>query len=301
MSEQDVIHRFIFDNTDIRGEILSLHKTKLDASKNQPIPKALLPVFGDFLSGACLLSEVLKFEGLLSLQARGDGPVSMIMAEANDQGHVRGIVKLSEEDEYKSLDDDFFHHATLPELLGKTNLIITIDPNKGQRYQGIVPIDEPDLASCLQHYFYQSEQLPTQIHLFSNDEYCGGLFLQCLPAQLVTDSDAREMHWDTAKALASTCTAEELFMLSHHDLLIRLFHEMQCRLFEPKALTFKCSCSEARCLNALQALGQQEVYKLLEERDIIQMDCQFCARPYAFGKQSVDALFSDNSGGSTLH
>lgn len=301
MSDQDVIHRFIFDNTDIRGEILSLHKTKKEACENQQIPDVLLPVFGDFLSGACLLSEVLKFEGMLSLQASGDGPVSMIMAEANHQGHVRGIIRLSEEDEHTVLDEDFFRQATLPELLGNTSLIITIDPDKGRRYQGIVPIDNSNLAACLEHYFYQSEQLPTQVHLFSNEEYCGGLFLQCLPAQLVTDSDEREKHWDTAKALAATCTEEELFTLSHQALLVRLFHELQCRLFEPKALSFKCSCSEARCLNALQALGQQEVYKLLAERDVIQMDCQFCATPYAFGKANVDALFNEDASGSVLH
>ncbi|PCK10004.1 MAG: Hsp33 family molecular chaperone HslO [Alteromonadaceae bacterium] len=301
MSDQDVIHRFIFDNTDIRGEILSLHKTKLESGENQSTPKALLPVFGDFLSGACLLSEVLKFEGILSLQASGDGPVSMIMAEANNQGHVRGIIKLSEEDAHKALDEDFFSKATLPELLGKTSLIITIDPDKGQRYQGIVPIEEPSLAKCLEHYFYQSEQLPTQVHLFSNEEHCGGLFLQCLPAQLVTDNDEREKHWDTARALASTCTEEELFTLSHQELLLRLFHDMQCRLFEPKALSFKCSCSEARCLNALKALGQQEVYKLLAEHDLIQMDCQFCATPYAFGKENVDALFNGDTDESVLH
>lgn len=295
MSTNDVIQRFLFDETDIRGEITSLENSFQQAFSHQTLPEGLTPIFGQFLAAAALLSEVLKFEGVLTLQARGDGDVAIIMAEASHSGEVRGIVRINPELESLPARKDL----SLKSLLGEGLLTITIDPDKGKRYQGIVPIEGEDLAQCLESYFDQSEQLTTQIQLFADKTRCGGLFLQCLPAQLVTDANQRQERWETATQLAATLSQEELFTLESETLLTRLFHELTCRVFPSKTLTFSCSCDRERSATALQSLGYEEAQALLRERDIINIDCQFCGKAYSFGETALQELFPNE--GKPLH
>lgn len=296
MKNNDYINRFLFDETDIRGEIATFETEFQNSFEHQKFPKALIPLFGEFIAGTSLLSEVLKFEGILTLQARGDGDVALIMAETNNLGHFRGIVRLQPE---VNIDEQSLHDKSLKELIGNGMLTITIDPDKGKRYQGIVPIESGSLSECLVGYFAQSEQLPTFVRLFSTQTHCGGLFLQCLPAQLVTDKEKREEIWNTAVQLGNTVSPEELFTLANEEVLLRLFHEMQCRVFDPKALTFRCTCDRERSANALQSLGYDDAVQLLSERENIAIDCQFCGKEYTFGVQDVIDIFPD--AGQPLH
>ena len=218
MNETNLTRRFLFDNTDVRGEITKLTNAYTDAYAHQTIPKQLIPLFGEFLAAASLLAEVLKFEGVLTLQAKGEGDIAFIMAETNDQGHLRGIVKLKE-----GANPNQSFATSLPDLLPKGYLAITIDPVKGERYQGIIGLEYNDLAGCIANYFEQSEQIHTVVSLYANETHAGGLFLQCLPPQLIKDEDARQDLWETLSQLASTCTEEELFELPQEQLLVRLF------------------------------------------------------------------------------
>lgn len=295
MQTNDLIQRFLFDDTDIRGEVTTLESAYQGALSHQSLPDGLALVFGEFLAAASLLSEVLKFEGILTLQARGDGDVAIIMAEASHKGDVRGIVRLNPELDAPPPLTDF----SLRALLGEGLLTITIDPEKGKRYQGIVPIEKDALEGCLQDYFEQSEQLPTQVQLFANATHCGGLFLQCLPAQLIMDTEEREQVWETAIQLANTVTEDELYTLNCESLLLRLFNEFTCRIFPSKSVQFNCSCNRERSGGAIQSLGYEDAQALLRERDIINIDCQFCGKSYSFGEKSLIELFPKE--GKSLH
>lgn len=295
MQSNNLIQRFLFDDTDIRGEVTTLDKAYQDALSHQSLPDGLARVFGEFLAAASLLSEVLKFEGILTLQARGDGDVAIIMAEASHKGDIRGIVRLNPE--LESTPD--FADLSLLTLLGEGLLTITIDPEKGKRYQGIVPIEKDALAGCLQDYFKQSEQLPTQIQLFANTTHCGGLFLQCLPAQLISDATERQQIWETATQLANTVTEDELYSLECETLLLRLFSEFTCRVFPSKPIQFNCSCNRERSGGAIRSLGYEDAQALLRERDIVNIDCQFCGKTYSFGEKALIELFPKE--GKPLH
>ena len=294
MSSRDLTHRFIFDESDIRGEITTLESSYREAFAHQSFPQPLRPLFGEFLAAASLLSEILKFEGLLTLQAKGEGDIGLIMAETDHQGHVRGIIRMGSEFN-PDVPADF--DRTLPELLAGGHLVITIEPEKGERYQGIIALEGETLSDCISAYFANSEQLPTYIQLFATEEHAGGLFLQCLPAQEVTDEQQREEQWSTAMQLASTCSAQELFDLDHETLLFRLFHELNCRVFEPKSIQFRCSCSYERTANALSSIGLEEALGLIEEQTLISVDCQFCGQTYQFDKAAVHKIF----GADTIH
>ena len=287
MSDQQT--RFIFEKADIRGELVQLDQAYSKVLGNNPLPTNLQGLLGEFLSAVSLLSATLKFNGILTLQARGSGPLSMIMAECSNQQQVRAIAKVRE-----GVDESSVTGENLQELIGKDGVLaIIIDPDEGERYQGIVPLDAPKLAQCIEHYFEQSEQIQTRIWLASSKTQTAGLLLQALPkSQVTTDEENREV-WHTAQHLVSTVRDSELLELTPDVLVHRLLNEFQIRLFDSGPISFHCDCSRQRSGQALVALGYDEVLALLSEQSVIEIDCQFCHEHYQFSDQDLEELFPD--------
>lgn len=301
MPSNDLLHRFLFDDCDIRGEIVTLGDSYREVLSHNPQVPAIRRLLGEFLAAVGLLSSTLKFDGKIILQARGDGPVSTIMAECNHHNNLRGIVRTNPGIE---LSDELANHGSLQQLLGNGILVITIEPQRSEnfggtleRHQGIVPMDAENLAGCLEHYFYQSEQLSTRLWFAANNDIATGFLIQALPQQLITNEEDNQDKWETIITLADTIKAEELLELEHSTVLYRLFNEQPLRLYEPKALRFACSCSRERSANALLSIGKEEVESLLIEKGSIDIDCQFCNQHYHFAADEVRKLL----GGNILH
>jgi molecular chaperone Hsp33 len=285
--DSDFTRKFIFEQADVRGEFARLddsYQQILDIHQYAPAVGALL---AEFLAASVLLSTTIKFEGRLILQADSSGEIPLIMAECSNDLQVRAIARGAEQ----------ATSSQFASLLHKGRLAITIEPNAGQRYQGIVPLQEADLASCIEHYFETSEQLPTRLWLASEapggDEHprASGLLLQQLPAEMVTDTQERANHWEHVCTLASTVSDRELLQLDPEQLLVRLFHEDPLQLFTAEAANFSCSCSRQRCLTALMAISAQELDEILLEQGEISMDCEFCNQQYRFNREDVSAHF----------
>ncbi len=160
----DQLQRFIFDDSDVRGVHLRLGESYREIIDNNYYPPAVARLLGEFLAAAALLSVTIKFRGSLILQVRGNGEVPLIMAEANSNGDIRGIAR----DASRALGEDF--HT----LLGDGQLAITIDPERGKRYQGVVSLAGNSLAACIEGYFRQSEQLATRLWLDADGEHAAG-------------------------------------------------------------------------------------------------------------------------------
>ncbi|MCV6627000.1 MAG: Hsp33 family molecular chaperone HslO [Cellvibrionaceae bacterium] len=292
-ANNDSLQHFIFENSDIRGEVISLAEAYQQVRANNSraeggLPEPVLRLLGEFMAAVSLLSGTLKFEGVLTLQAKGSGPMPMIMAEASYQKGLRAAVQV---DAASQIGDA----PSFTELLGQGGLLaILIQPDKGERYQGIVPLEKPELAACLEDYFAQSEQLATRIWLAADQAHAGGLMLQALPQQLA-DAEHNECHWQHLVALADTIKNDELLGLDAHTILHRLFHEEQLRLFDPQPVAFACSCSEQRCASAIMAMGQAEAEQIVAEQDLITMDCHFCGQQYQFGPEQLAKLFGDQA------
>lgn len=301
MTSNDVLHRFIFDHCDVRGEVATLSESYRTMLSHHSYPPAIENLLGEFLAAVSLLSSTLKFEGTMILQARGDGPIATIMAECSNHKNLRGIVRLNPNVE---LTEELATNGGLHQLLGQGVLVITVEPKrttnfggKVERYQGIVPMEADNLAGCLEIYFQQSEQLATRIWLAADGKRASGFMIQALPKQLVTDEDENKKHWTTITALAETLTPDELLSVDHETLLYRLFHEESVRVYDPSSLTFVCSCSRERTADALMSLGKEDVEALLVEQGDITIDCQFCNKHYVFKAEEVRKLI----GGDVLH
>ena len=281
-SEQDAdqSRRFLFDDADIRGEFVQLHRSLQDLLAVHAYAPGVRKLLGEFLAAATLLSTTLKFEGRLILQARSEGQIPLLMAECSNELQVRAIARGAEH----ATSEDF------AQLLAAGVLAITIEPVQGKPYQGIVPLSEHSLADSLDAYFLQSEQLQTRLWLASDGQQAAGLLLQQLPPQLHCDVEVRAQQWEHVSALAATLTADELLQLSPESLLYRLYHEDPVRLFNPRHVHFQCSRSLQRSRNALAAIAAHELEEILAERGHIEVDCEFCNQQYRFERDELQDL-----------
>ena len=294
----DTMQGFMFDDMDIRGVHLRVDqgiKTLLD---QHDYPACVASLLAEMLIVACLLSANLKLRGRLSVQIRGAGPLKWVMAECRQLSddpeqpfRVKGMAQV---------DDTINPDATLAEMVADGRLIITIEPDKGQRYQGIVMVDQATLAECVESYFYQSEQLPTHIQLVSTDEGAAGFMLQRLP-QTTADESQSDLDWELVHALASTLTEHELAQLPADQVLHRLFHEQQVKVFTPRSVSQQCDCSRERCGAAIIGLGKTAVDEILDEQEAIVIDCQFCNGHYAFDKVDCYVLLEQDVMAATAH
>lgn len=279
MSNPDQLQRIMFDGLDIRGVVSGLEKTCSECFENHDYPPAIKQVLGEMLAAVSLLSSNLKFEGRLILQAQGQGNVRLLMAETTHNRELRAIARY---------EGEIPDQASFIELLAQGQVVLTIDPAKGQRYQGVVPLDGENLAKCLENYFISSEQLPTQVHLASDGDTAAGMLLQVLPAAGTGLED-----WERISHLAATLKSSELLQLDNETLLYRLFHEEQCRLYDPDLVEFKCTCSRARSEASLKMVDKQELLEVIAESGQVDVNCQFCNAHYAFDSADIEAIFAE--------
>ena len=287
MNNSDTSQRFLFDKSAIRGQWSLLETSYQTVLAKHDYPLEVQALLGELMAAAILLAATLKFEGSLSIQARGHGPVSLINVECTHTHQLRAIAQWQAD----TTGMDF------KALLGAAVLAITITPSKGERYQGIVPLTGASLAECLEFYFAQSEQLQTRIWLCQGNNRAGGLLLQALPynSSNPVPKEQQQEDWHRISTLAATLTADELLNLDSETLLTRLFHEEEVTVFPPEPVEFRCTCSRERTAAALVQLGRQELDDIVAEQGKVDITCQFCNQQYIFDQVDVAMLFQQSA------
>nr|WP_198683398.1 Hsp33 family molecular chaperone HslO [Peristeroidobacter agariperforans] len=294
MHDRDCLHRFLFEHYPIRGHIVHLDASWRALLEHREYPPVIRDTLGEAVAASVLLAATLKFDGMLSLQLKGQGPMHLMLAQCSDALGVRAVAR------YK--DADF--RPDLASLSGEGSLTVTVEnEDLSQRYQGIVPLNGERLSDCLRNYFETSEQLPTRLWLHADEHGASGLLLQRLSDDSVKSrtvgSRAHEMNraeiedaWNRVQLLGDTLKPEELQTLSDRNILRRLFAEDDVRLFESAPVFFKCRCSRERVVGMLKALGAQEVRSVLAEQGHVEVRCDFCNRAYRFDSVDVEQLFA---------
>lgn len=276
----DYLSRFLFDNHSVRGELVRLNKTYQEILDGHDYPVAVQKLLGELLVATSLLTATLKFEGDIAVQLQGDGPLTLAVINGDNNQNMRGVARVQGE---------IKENSTLHEMVGNGYLVITITPQQGERYQGIVGLEHDTITQCIENYFVQSEQLPTRlfIHVGSYNEQAiaTGLLLQVLPA-----SEDTEESFTHLAALTDTIKAEELFSLPAEEILYRLYNQEEVRLFTPQPVQFKCTCSRARCEDSLMTLPADEVDTIIAEEGKIDMHCDYCGNHYIFDQIDIEQI-----------
>ena len=278
MSAADSLRRFIFEHHNVRGEWVQIKDSFVQAKQHQNLVNpAVEAELGKALAAVVLLSATIKFKGTMIMQLQGKGDLTALVAHSDNEQHIRGLVRSNE-----SVASD-----NLKQMVGEGGrLVLTIESENGERYQGIVGVEADALNLVLENYFQQSEQLATRIWLFANSEQAAGLLLQELPGTGGTD----KQDWEHLQILANTITAEEMLHLDCETLLHRLFHEEEVRLYEPDPVQFQCGCSNEKIATTLVALGRAELESILNDHGHIAVDCQFCGAHYSFDSVDVERI-----------
>ena len=285
MSDNDRLHRFIIENTHVRGEIVHLDATWQAVLERADYPVNVRSILGEALAACALLAATIKFKGSLILQIRGDGPLHLLVVQTSSEGAMRAIARWN---------GDVPEH-NLKNIFGEGQMVITIEPDEGEPYQGIIALQGEHLKHAIEAYFSQSEQLNTQLWLAANEHTSSGMLLQEMPRSITDETEDDEDAWQRANHLATTITNNELLNLPVTEVLHRLFHEDDIRLFDGDPLFFRCSCSRERITGMLQSLGKQEADDIIKEQEKISIDCEFCNAHYDFDQVDVETIFSSST------
>lgn len=304
-ADDNVIQTFRLDVSNFRGRAVRLGSVLNEILEPHAYPSPVAHLVAETITLAVLLSSMLKYEGVFTLQAKGDGPVSMLVADITSEGVVRGCASFdAERVEYArqplaAMADQEGSQNHLAQYLGKGYIAFTVDQggDNQDRYQGIVELQGASLVDCVQHYFSQSEQIRTGIKMAvgrrDNHWRAGGVMLQKMPDEGGISHQGRsnldEDDWRRSMILLDSCTDDELLDENLHSniLLARLFHEEDVRVYTPLDVKKGCRCSRERVENVLATLSEDDLDYMAEGGDEISVKCEFCSTDYVFSHKAM--------------
>lgn len=281
VKDNDKLYRYLFKNRAVRGEWVRLNQTFKDTLNTHHYPKTVQNLLGEMMVATNLLTATLKFEGNITVQIQGDGPLKLALVNGSDQQQIRALARV---------DGEISEQMDLHQMIGKGVLVITIAPTEGERYQGVIGLDKPTITECLEDYFARSEQLQTQLLIrtgeLNGEPVAAGMLLQIMPDGSGTPDDFEHL-----ATLTATVKDEEIFALTAEELLYRLYHEETVELFPAKDVSFHCGCSQERSGAALLLISDEEIDEILAEHNgSIDMQCECCGTHYFFNKDAINKL-----------
>ena len=292
----DLAAAFQIEGWPVRGRLVRLGDTIDAILSAHAYPEPVAALLGEACALAALVGSSLKFEGRLIVQAQGDGPVRYVVADYDTQGHMRGYCRFDEEEVAAA--SQGFARPGARSLLGQGVFVMTLDRGPDfERTQGITPIEGESLSLAAEHYFQQSEQIPTRVRLsvgsITTDEGTGWRAGGAL-IQLIAGDDARgstEEAWDRSRALFQTLGDDELLdpTITPETLLFRLFHEDGVRLEDARALVAQCRCSRDRIAGVLTSFNPEERAGMVEADGKIRVTCEYCATVYELEPEEITA------------
>ena len=278
----DAVLGFTIASRHARGRVVRLGPVLEQVLAAHGYPPAIEKLLAEALVIAALLGSTLKSDdGQMTMQAQTeDGAIELLVCDFR-AGELRGYVKHDPE-RIAALP----HDPDLEALFGKGYLAITFDQAvSGERYQGIVPLEGSHLGAAIEHYFAQSEQLPSLVRTALSGDIAGGILVQHLPEGEVGRERLHVRHdhpeWDHVVAMAQTISAEELtdMALPLEDIVWRLFHEEEeVRLLAPVPLRKGCRCDPAHVRSVILRFPEDERQEMADDKGIVSVDCAFCSK-----------------------
>jgi molecular chaperone Hsp33 len=299
----NLIQSFRLESTDLRGRSVKIGSLLEDILGPHAYPLPVAHLVAETATLALLLSSMLKFEGIFTLQTKGDGPVSLLVADVTSEGAVRACASFDPErleharQQLAALKPQESSQNHLAQYLGKGYIAFTVDQGAHtERYQGIVELAGASLVDCVQHYFKQSEQIVTALKLAVGRRAgvwrAGGMMVQQMPEEggnsAFARSNTEQDDWRRTMVLLHSASEDEFLDagLHPHELLYRLFHEETVRVYDPLPVFKACRCSAERVWNVLSSLSADDLdYMSIEGR--ITTTCEFCSAQYVYERSEL--------------
>jgi len=294
----DLVQPFQIEPFALRGRLVRLGPLIDEILTRHAYPEPAAIMLGEAIALAVALAGALKYEGVFTLQTKGDGPIRLMVADVTTAGAVRGYAQV----DTARLEAAPTTGAVVPRLLGAGYLALTVDQGEHtDRYQGIVELQGPTLAHCVHHYFRQSEQVEAALKVAVArvpDQggvprwRAGALMIQRLPCESFNlEREDEDEAWRRAAIFMSSSTSAELVdpNLASEALLFRLFHEDGVRAHRAHGLAAKCRCSRRRVETVLRALSPEEIEEMKVDGRIT-VTCEFCSTVYPFDADAIEAL-----------
>jgi molecular chaperone Hsp33 len=279
-THNDAVVPFVFETLPVRGALIQLQKSWQRMQLGHSYQTSVLETLGHSAAATGLIAQSLKFEGTITMQLSGDGPLAMLVMQCTSELELRGMASAA----------DLAGNASFEDLVSKARCAITVDGGAMERpYQGIVEVSGESLALSLENYYARSAQIPSHIQLVSAASSCGGILLQQMPDK----ASPLEDDWRRLGLLAATLRPDDIAEGVGIDLLGRLFAEDDVRVFRPKAATFRCRCSRKRAEDVLRMLGPEETTAACTEKGRVDVTCEYCGRTRSFDPIDVSRLFAD--------
>ncbi len=280
-TRNDYLQRLIFEEINARCIWVQLDWVVAQVLSRAEYPQAISDQLARTLLVAATMSSGIKFEGRITVQLQSSGPVSLLMADCEHDGGVRGIAHIREGASVPDSSEELF-----ASLASDGTLALTVDPlRQGKRWQGIVPLEGSSLDQALEKYFQQSEQLPTRIRLAFDGQRASALMIQKMPGE-TEDEDG----WNRLEHLLDTLGQNEMLASEGEQVLHRLFHAEARRIFPARELRFHCPCTRERVADVLCGLGAAELRELAAEQQVVEVHCEFCNEAYRFDQVDLAAL-----------
>lgn len=288
----DLVQPFQIDSLGVNGRVVRLGPVLDTLLAPHDYPVTVRNLLSQMIVLATSLASVLKFDGVFTLQAQGDGPISLMLADVTSTGGLRAYARFDAD----RLAGCAVSGAPVPTYMGSGHLAFTVDQGpETDRYQGITELTGATLADCAHTYFRQSEQLETAILLAASDDpsMAGSVMMQRLPVGRNQTSDEADEAWRRAVILMSSLTPDELLdpTISTDRLLYRLYHQEGVRVTDSRPISATCRCSRQKVATTLASFPKSEIEELAEDGQV-NVTCEFCRTDYVFDRADIDALFA---------
>ncbi|MFC6277156.1 Hsp33 family molecular chaperone HslO [Psittacicella hinzii] len=282
IKDRDSVHRFLFDVKPAQGLWVNVNKTLKDSLEHQPkYPAAVKRLLGELLLVGSILKHYLKTDGNFSLAIQSaNTPVTGLSVSLYGDS-ARVVAALAEDAQLDA-------NAKLEDLINpEANLIMSVyfDDRQAQPYQSIIRVNLNSIQESILDYYRQSVQIPAFLRLASEVDAQDQVNASALFMQFIPDESGTQADFEDLVTLASTVTERELLDLSANDLLYRLFNQEQVTVAREKDLTFACTCSRDKYLQAIASLGEKELADHQEPEVVATCNC--CGKSYAYTLQEI--------------
>lgn len=278
----DLIQRAMTDDGAFRVITARCTQTVSGALEAQKTHGQTARHLGDLITGSIMIRETmapgLRVQGILK-RAKTPG---YLLGDSHPSGKARGLVGGALHGEFQ------IENAML-------QMMRTLQD--GSLHQGVVSVpDAGTVSDALMVYMQESEQITSMIVAGTLLEHgrvlaAGGYLIQLLPNAPVGPLAVMTERLSDFKQLDQVLGNPAF---SPEWLMSELLYGMPYTELGQAQLKYACWCSRTSVLGALASLNRSEVQSMVDDGDVLEISCDYCAKEYRVSPAQLKGLLNKN-------